>query len=70
MDFAGFLESFAEFQRACMAIHDDGNGWAQPIAITQPFFEAGIKFIQIIDHIPNRNTLYSKRPFPVRKIAQ
>jgi hypothetical protein len=70
MDFAGVLESFAKFQRAGMPIHNDGDGWAQPITITQPFFETGIKFIQIINHIPNRNTLYSKRPFPIRKIAQ
>jgi hypothetical protein len=70
MDFAGFLESFAKFQRAGMPIHNDGNGWAQSIAITKPFFEPGIKFVQIIDHIPNRITLYSKRPLPVRKIAQ
>jgi hypothetical protein len=70
MDFAGFLESFAKFQRAGTPVHHDGYGWAQSIVITQPFFEPGIKLIQIIDHIPNRITLDNKRPLPVRKIAQ
>lgn len=70
MEFAGFLEPFAKFQRAGTPIHNDGNGWAQSIAITKSFLEPGIKLVQIIDHIPNRITLYGKRPLPVRKIAQ
>ena len=70
MDFAGFLESFAKFQSACMPIHNDGNGWAQSIAITQSFPEAGVEFVQIIDHISNRIPFYQKTPLAVGKTAQ
>jgi len=70
MDFAGFLESVAKFQRTWVPINHHGNGRAQSISITQAFFEAGMKFVQILDHVPNRITLYNKRPLPVRKITQ
>jgi hypothetical protein len=70
MDFAGFPEVMTKFQRACMPINNNGNGWSQMIILTQAILDSRINPVQIIDHIPNRNTLYSKRPFPIRKIAQ
>jgi hypothetical protein len=70
MDFAGFPEFMAKFQRACMPINNNGNGWSQMIILTQAIFDSRIKTFQIINHPSNRVTLYGKRPLPVCKIAQ
>lgn len=53
-----------------MAVDDDGNGRAQAITIAQTIFQAGISFVEIIDHLPNSTPFYGKGPFPLRKIAQ
>ena len=59
-----------QFQGAGMAVDNDGNGRAQAITIAQAIFQAGIAFVQIIDHLSNRIPFYGKGPFPLRKIAQ
>ena len=70
MDFAGFVEFVPKFQGAGMPIDHDSNGRAQPLPITQSLLNAGIKPLQIIDHIPNRVALYQKRPLSVCQLAQ
>ena len=70
MDFAGLPESFAKFQRAGMTIHNNGDGWAETIAITQAFFDAGIKLFEVVDHIPNCIPLHGNGSLSVCKIAQ
>jgi hypothetical protein len=70
MNFAGFLESMAKFQRAYVPVYNDGNGWAQPISIIQTLFKAGMEFFQIFDHLSDRIPLHRKKPLSIRKIAQ
>lgn len=60
----------AQFQRAGVAIDNNGNGWAQAITIAQTIFQAGIAFVKIIDHLSNRIPFYGKGPFTLCKIAQ
>ena len=59
-----------QFHRASVAIHNDGNGWAQAITVAQTIFQAGISLVEIIDHLSNCISFYGKGPFPLRKIAQ
>ena len=70
MDFAGFLESVTKLQSAGISIDNDRDGWAQAISITQAGFHAGIKPVQIIDHLPDGLTFYGKTPLTVREMAQ
>ena len=70
MDFAWFLKSMTKFQIAGMSIDNNWNGRAQAIIIAQPLFDAGIKSVQIIDHLPNGLTFDRKNPLAIRQMAQ
>lgn len=70
MDFAGFLEPMAKFQRAYMPVHDDGNGWTKSISIIQTLFDARMADLQIFDNLLDRIPLHRKPALSIRKIAQ
>ena len=70
MDFAGFLESVTKLQSAGISIDNDRDGWAQAISITQAFFDARVKFVQVIDHLPDGLTFHGKTSLTVREMAQ
>ena len=70
MDLTGFLKRMTKFQCTCISVDNDCNAWAQPIAIAQALVDAGIKLLQILDHLPNRAALHRNRPLPVRETAQ
>ena len=43
VNFTGFVEFLPKFQRAGLPIDYNGNGWAQPLTVTETLFNAGIK---------------------------
>jgi hypothetical protein len=47
-----------KFQWTGMSIDNDGDGGAQAISIAQTLFNARIKSVQIVDHLPNSLTFH------------
>src|SRR5262245_13453448 len=70
MDLTGFLQRMTKFQRTCIYIVNDSNTWLQPNTIAQALLDAGINFLQVLNHLPNRTALHRNRPLPVREAAQ
>jgi len=70
MNLTCFLKPMAKFQCAGMPIHNDSNGWTQPISIIQSLFDTRMQLFQIFDHLPDRIPLHGNKPLSIRKITQ
>lgn len=68
MNFAGFFESMAKLEVACLPIDHDGDRRAQAIPIAQALFHPGIQPVQVIDHLPNGLAIHRNDPLAVRKM--